>query len=145
MKMIKSKNGKEINCCSFTSTSLFFFFKIIGLCWWPGLCSGKHPLSFHRWLRSIHYVLCLTWSLLNAHLTKFYMTELSQWVREQMASWLESTPALFYAFSSLPQRCHMRDLGGLSKQWLGCPAVLPCSQLWSLGRHSYHLSTAGTF
>lgn len=90
------------------------------------------PSAFILWLRGFHYATSLTWSLLNAHLTKFYKTKLSQWVKEQMASWLESMLAVFDDFSSLPQRSHMCDLRRQSKQPLACPAVLQLPQLWSL-------------
>lgn len=141
--MIKSKTRRPLLLFCIYFTALLFF-SILGLCWWPFLCLSKHPLSFHQWLRSIHYVLGLTWSLLNAHLTKFYMTKLSQWVREQMASWPESMPALFHAFPSLPQRSHIETWGGNPNRNVPVQLCFQCSQLWSLGRHSSYLNAAET-
>lgn len=108
------------------------------LCIWVSI-----PCVFILWLRGFHSALCLTWSLFNAHLTKFYRTKLSQWVKEQMARWPESRPALFDVFSSLPQRRHMCDLRRQSKQQLACPAVCQCFQLWSQSLYLSHLNAAG--
>lgn len=60
-----------------------------------------------------------------------------------MASWPESMPALFDAFSSPPQRSHMCDLRRQSQQQLACPAVRQCSQLWSRSLYLSLLNAAG--